>query len=90
MICFSPQPWVLVTPPTFIVLIPIMMGSAMPTREPSQPSTARPTNWGPLTNIVNNPGHAVVGALIGQLVFPLPIVGAALGAVIGAHIGAKE
>ena len=74
-----------------IARIPIMVEYVMPNPDPYAPSTAPPTpDWGPLTNIVNYPGHAVVGAVIGQLVFPLPVVGAALGAVIGAHIGAKK
>ena len=38
-------------------------------------------------NIINHPGHAALGAVIGQVIVPFPIVGALIGAEIGAHVG---
>jgi hypothetical protein len=41
-------------------------------------------------NIINHPAHAAVGAVIGQILIPIPILGAYVGAEIGGHIGRVE
>lgn len=38
----------------------------------------------------DNPGHAVAGAIIGQILIPIPGVGLAIGGGIGAWIGKKN
>ena len=43
-----------------------------------------------LSAMKDNPGHAVAGAVIGQLLIPIPIVGFAIGGVIGGWIGKKN
>lgn len=43
--------------------------------------------WGA---VKDNPGHAVVGAVVGQIVIPIPGLGAAIGAGIGGWIGKKN
>ena len=50
-----------------------------------QPGTHKAVYGG--HDIINHPVHAVVGALVGQVVPPIPIVGAFVGAQVGAHIG---
>jgi hypothetical protein len=40
-----------------------------------------------LRNIINYPAHAAVGAVIGQILIPVPIVGLWIGAEIGGHVG---
>jgi phage tail tape-measure protein len=40
--------------------------------------------------IKDNPGHAVVGAILGQVLIPIPIVGAGIGAGVAAWIGKKN
>lgn len=40
--------------------------------------------------VKNNPGHAVGGAIIGQILIPIPVVGALIGGGIGAWIGKKN
>lgn len=42
------------------------------------------------TAIKDNPGHAVVGAVIGQVLIPIPLVGAAIGAAVGGWIGKRN
>jgi len=40
--------------------------------------------------IKDNPGHAVVGAVVGQILIPIPGVGLAIGAAVGGWIGKKN
>ena len=38
----------------------------------------------------DNPGHSVIGGLIGQIVIPIPGVGFGIGAVLGGWVGKKN
>jgi len=40
--------------------------------------------------VKENPGHAVVGAIVGQVLIPIPVVGALIGAGVGGWIGKKN
>lgn len=40
--------------------------------------------------VVDNPGHSVVGALLGTVLIPIPVVGTVAGAYIGGWIGKKN
>lgn len=40
--------------------------------------------------VVENPGHAVVGAVLGTVFIPIPVVGTAVGAYLGGWIGKKN
>jgi hypothetical protein len=40
--------------------------------------------------VVNNPGHSIVGAVIGQIVIPVPLLGAAIGAAAGGWFAEKN
>ena len=40
--------------------------------------------------IKDNPGHAVIGAVIGQILIPIPVVGAGIGAGVSAWIAKKN
>jgi phage tail tape-measure protein len=40
--------------------------------------------------VVDNPGHSIVGALVGTVLIPIPVVGTVAGAYIGGWFGEKN
>lgn len=40
--------------------------------------------------VLDHPGHAVVGAILGQVFIPIPIVGGLVGAAVGGWIGKQR
>lgn len=40
--------------------------------------------------VIDNPGHAVLGAVIGTFLIPIPVLGTAVGAVVGGWVGEKN
>lgn len=58
---------------------------------------AKPEGWKPGdgakaigTAIKDNPGHAIGGAIVGQILIPIPIVGAGIGASLAAWYAKKN
>jgi phage tail tape-measure protein len=58
-----------------------------PTPEGWRPGDGAKASW---EAAKNNPGHAVVGGVIGQILIPIPVVGFVVGGAIGSWIAKKN